>query len=139
MSTLEVMQAGPLTTLQDAGRCGFRHWGLARAGTMDRPAQFHANWLVGNPPDAPVLEVAQGLLELRALKPVTVAVAGGLPRILHNDQPCWPGWPIVLQTGDTLKLKGLRAGLFAYLAVAGGFQARPVLGSVSTDLFAGLA
>ncbi len=138
MKALEVLQPGPLTTLQDGGRCGYRHWGLAQAGVMDRPAQFHANWLVGNAPDAPVLEVAQGLLSLRARQPVTVAVTGGHARIERNGDACWPGWAITLQGGDILKLKGLRTGLFATLAVAGGFLAEPVLGSVSTDLFAGL-
>ncbi len=138
MSGIRIIKAGPMTTVQDAGRPGYRHWGLARCGVMDRPAQAYANWLVGNAADTPVLEIAQGLLELEALQPVLLSVAGGLPRVTRNGQPCWPGWPILLDAGDRLKLAGMRDGCFTTVAMGGGLDLAPELGSVSTDLFAGV-
>ncbi len=137
MREVEVLRAGPLVTVQDGGRVNQGHLGLSRTGVMDRPAQWLANWLVGNKPDAAVLEVAHGLLHLRFHAPGGVALAGGLPRARLNGRPVWPGWAIPVAAGDELELTGMRDGLYAVLAFAGGVAVPPVLGSRSTDLFAG--
>ncbi|SCF88073.1 Allophanate hydrolase subunit 2, partial [Streptomyces sp. Cmuel-A718b] len=52
---LHVVRPGALTTVQDAGRPGWAHLGVGRAGALDAPAARLANRLVGNPPDAAVL------------------------------------------------------------------------------------
>ena len=46
---IEVVQAGLLTTVQDLGRPGYAHLGVARSGALDVPALVAANRLVGNP------------------------------------------------------------------------------------------
>ena len=55
-----VLEAGTLTTVQDRGRAGFAHLGVPRAGALDAPAAALANRLVGNDPDAALLEVTAG-------------------------------------------------------------------------------
>ncbi len=45
---IEVIKAGPLTTIQDRGRIGWAHLGVPRAGALDAPALASANALVGN-------------------------------------------------------------------------------------------
>ena len=48
MSKLAVVRAGPLTSVQDAGRFGAQRYGLTSSGAMDQLALAAANTLVGN-------------------------------------------------------------------------------------------
>ena len=45
--TVEVVDPGPLSTLQDRGRRGWAHLGVPRAGALDRAAAALARRLVG--------------------------------------------------------------------------------------------
>jgi len=57
---LEILQAGPLVSVQDLGRSGFRHQGVSRAGALDCLSLRIANRLVGNPDNAAGLEMVFG-------------------------------------------------------------------------------
>ena len=134
-AALEVLDGGVGTTVQDLGRRGRRHWGVALAGALDPWWARAAHALLDNPPEA-------ALLELRLLGPhlraagaaVRVAVVGDVPATVERAagarQPL-PGWcSVTLQPGDALRL-GAVQGL-AYVAVAGGIDVPPVLGSRAT-------
>ncbi len=58
MSAWQVLSPGVQTTVQDQGRHGWRHLGVARAGAMDPAALAMANRLVGNDEAAAGLEIA---------------------------------------------------------------------------------
>ena len=73
---LVVVRAGALTTVQDRGRPGHAHLGVPRSGALDAPAAALANRLVGNSPDAAVLETTLTGCSVRPRSPVTVAVGG---------------------------------------------------------------
>ena len=73
---LTVLATGPLTTVQDTGRTGQAALGIGRSGACDRASAALANRLLGNPPDAAVLEVTFGGLALRAMD-----AAGGAARV----------------------------------------------------------
>ncbi|MEI4270456.1 biotin-dependent carboxyltransferase family protein [Klenkia sp. LSe6-5] len=130
--TLTVLAPGPLTTAQDLGRPGLAAQGIGRSGAADRAAAALANRLLGNPPDAAVLEVTAGGLAVRADAAVWVALTGarcaGAPYAA----------PVRLSAGAELRLGTPVSGLRSYLAVRGGLTVRPVLGSRSTDLLSGL-
>ena len=49
---IDVIRAGLLTTVQDLGRHGYRHLGVAMGGALDRLSLEVGNRLVGNRPDA---------------------------------------------------------------------------------------
>ena len=51
--SLLIEQAGALATLQDAGRSGVRHLGVTQGGAVDWLSHGWANWLLGNPLQAP--------------------------------------------------------------------------------------
>ena len=131
--TVTVLATGPLCTVQDEGRPGLASTGVARSGVCDRASSRLANRLVGNPPDAAVLEVGLGGLRLRADADVVVvttgARCGGAPG--HNG-------PVWLHAGDELVLPAPDAGLRTYVALRGGIDVPPVLGSRATDLLSGL-
>lgn len=127
MTALTVLSAGPLTTVQDRGRSGLAHLGVPRAGPLDRPAAELANRLVGNGPDAALLEVTLGGFLARAEHGVWVAVTGaGRPHARAE-------W---VAAGEVLAIEAPAEGVRSYLAVAGGFVVDPVLGSRSTDTLA---
>src|SRR5215211_3781453 len=73
---ITVLRAGALTTVQDRGRTGLAHLGVPRAGPLDRPAAALANRLVGNAPDAALLEITWGGLELTSDTGLWVATTG---------------------------------------------------------------
>jgi biotin-dependent carboxylase-like uncharacterized protein len=130
---IEILAPGPLATVQDAGRPGYAALGVARAGAFDRGALRLANRLVGNPDDAPAIEVTLGGLHVRLTEPATVAFSGAIcpgPRD-------W-GVPLSLPAGAIVRLGTPHDGLRSYLAVRGGVAVEPVLGSCSTDTLSGL-
>jgi len=133
MRALTVLAPGPLTTVQDTGRTGQGALGIGRSGACDRAAAALANRLVGNPPEAAVLEVTFGGLAVRAAADLLVVTTGArcAGAIAHLA-------PTRLRAGQELRLGSPDSGLRTYLAVRGGIDVPPVLGSRSTDLLAGL-
>lgn len=141
--SLEVVAVGLLATLQDRGRHGFLDQGVGVSGAADRASAALANRLVANVPDAAVIEVlfgdlavrARGALELAvtgAYCPLTITTARG--RVHHAAM-----YELIeLGDGDVLALDTPSAGLRAYLAVRGGVDVPPVLGSRSYDTLAAL-
>ena len=129
---IEVLAPGPLATVQDAGRPGWTSLGVPRSGAFDLPALRAANRLVGNDPDAPGVEVVLGGLALRALRAVTVALAGAVCPGADF------GVALTLPAGAVLRLGPPARGLRSYLGVRGGVAVVPVLGSASTDTLSGL-
>lgn len=73
---LSVVRSGALTTVQDLGRPGHAHLGVPLSGALDGPAAALANRLVGNRPEAAVLETTLNGCAVRPRSTVTVAVTG---------------------------------------------------------------
>ncbi|GGP61122.1 allophanate hydrolase [Streptomyces variabilis] len=135
---LSVVRAGALTTVQDRGRPGHAHLGVPRSGALDGPAAALANRLVGNGPDAAVLETTLDGCSLRPRSPVTVAVTGAPCRVRVDGRPAAWGGPVRVRAGAVLDVGPAVLGVRAYVAVSGGVAVEPVLGSRSTDLLSGL-
>lgn len=139
MLRFEVLSPGLFTTLQDLGRFGYEDQGVPPAGVMDEFSAAIANALVDNPADTGVLELTLTgpTLRLSGDAPVYVALTGHLA-IQLNGEPQSGYQCFKLQPGDVLSLPRVISGARGYLAVAGGFSAVPVMGSVSTLMRAGL-
>lgn len=134
--SLRVLATGPLVTVQDRGRTGLAHLGVPRAGALDAPAAALANRLVGNGPDAAVLEVLFGGLVVRANAGCWIAVTGA-PAPVHVDGVVRStGRAEWLPAGATLCLGVPASGARSYVAVGGGIDVVPVLGSRSIDTLA---
>ncbi len=127
-----VQRAGMLTTVQDLGRCGHRAAGVPLGGAMDPLALRIANLLVGNAESAAALEFTLRGPDLKFSAETIVAVGGG-------DFGAVPLWqPITMPAGGRLAFGAARTGCRGYLAIAGGFDVAPVLGSCGTYLRAAL-
>jgi len=133
--TLEVLAGGALSTLQDIGRTGLRRLGVPTAGTLAPAWMTIANALVGNPPDAPVIESFEGGLRLRANGgPVRVAHVGDadVALVLDGERRALEPWRShVVPDGAELVLRGGGRARITVLAVAALVVPR-VLGSAST-------
>lgn len=135
---LTVLATGPLTTVQDLGRPGSAAIGVTRSGAADSAAAALANRLVGNRPEAALLEVTAGGLRVRTERTVLVAVTGA-PAPVEIDGRAAPfAAPTTVRAGSVLSLGTPRRGLRSYVAVRGGIDVPPVLGSRSTDTLSGL-
>jgi len=133
-----VQSAGLLTTIQDLGRQGFGPLGVSASGAADPVSLRLGNRLVGNPENAPALEMTllggTFLFSERAIFALSGsefdATLDGLP------QPFW--CCCEAQPGQVLRVGATRSGARCYLCVQGGFAVEPFLGSASTHLLSGL-
>ena len=73
---IELVQVGPLASVQDLGRGGHRDQGVSQAGALDPLALRLANRLVGNPDSAACIEMLLGHCRLRFLAPTWFALTG---------------------------------------------------------------
>ncbi|MFF4877268.1 biotin-dependent carboxyltransferase family protein [Micromonospora sp. NPDC000668] len=135
---IEVLRAGPLTTVQDLGRPGWAHLGVPRSGALDPAALRLANRLVGNPERAAGLEITLTGCVLRLTRATTVAVTGAEVPVRAGDRPGDAGRPLTVPAGTVLRIGPARRGVRSWLAVAGGIDVPPVLGSRATDTLSGL-
>lgn len=135
---LTVLQGGTQTTLQDAGRHGYRHLGVPRSGAADRLSFAIANHLVGNKWDSPALECTLGGLHIRFEVATHIAISGAEMWAQINGLNVEINKPLPVRKGDILTLSFARVGCRAYIAIAGGLKGDIFLGSVSTYLLAHL-
>ena len=136
---LKVIKPGLETTVQDwPGRIGYWEQGFPFSGPMDDWSFRLANLLVGNAPDAAGLECQFTGPTLRFGRDAVVAVTGAdmQPTLDNAPAPMWESF--VVRAGQVLTLGYARLGARAYLAVAGGIDTTPVLGSRATFHQAGI-
>lgn len=138
MSALVVRAVGGPVLVQDAGRPGHAAIGVGSAGAADRASYTLGNRLVGNDPRAAALEVVLGGLEVEAAGHVTVCVTGAPAPLDVDGRPEPSGAVLTLRPGQRLRLGSPASGLRSYLAVRGGIDVVPLLGSRSRDTLAGL-
>lgn len=125
-------KGGMLTTVQDEGRFGFQQYGVSPAGPMDTRAFHIANLLAGN-------QLSESALEITAMGPEIYFEAANVIAITGADLiPCINGEEVAnyqalsVKEGDVLAFRGMRSGVRAYIAFAGGLDVPVVMGSKST-------
>ncbi len=134
--TIEVLEAGALTSVQDAvGRQGWRHLGVPAGGAADPWSARLANRLIGNADEAAVLEITLVGPTLRFETSAAVALAGSFEATL-DGLPLAPNGGRAVRVGSVLRI-GTGDDARGYVAVAGGLAVETVLGSRSTDLRTG--
>jgi biotin-dependent carboxylase-like uncharacterized protein len=136
--TLEVIDPGVLSTVQDLGRLGFTADAVCPSGAADLPAHRLANRLVGNAERCATVEAVLGTLRLRALADTVIAVTGAPVPVIVGGHSHATGQAISVAAGEPIELGWAEAGLRSYVAVRGGVAVAPVLGSRSTDTISGL-
>jgi antagonist of KipI len=139
---LRVVETHGGATIQDLGRPGYQRFGVSPSGAMDWYAHRAANMLVGNPVEAAGVEVhlADQIYTLTEAGLIAVTGTGFEVHLQGQARPLWTA--LFVQAHWTIELRKTSGGGWAYLAVAGGLQTPPVLGSRATyqrGHFGGLA
>jgi 5-oxoprolinase (ATP-hydrolysing) subunit C len=138
-ASLAILRAGPLCTLQDEGRRGWLRYGVTPAGPMDWVAYQTANKLAGNQAGAAAIEIGPAGMAVQA--------AGGALRlgisaegfvVDRDGAPVAECSGMILMPGETLSISPGPSHVWAYLAVGGGLDFAPVMGSLSTHIRSGI-
>ncbi|MCH9729357.1 MAG: 5-oxoprolinase/urea amidolyase family protein [Actinomycetia bacterium] len=136
---LEILQTGPLALVEDLGRPGLSHLGVGRSGAADRRSHALANRLVANTDDRATVEVTLGGLTARVRGgDVGIAVTGADVDPAVNGVPFGTNSFHYVRDGEVISLGAPRTGLRSYLAVRGGLDVAPVLGSRSYDVMSAI-
>lgn len=145
---LRILSPGLQSLIQDLGRQGHAALGVSAAGALDRASLRRANRLVGNGPSAAAVEIVAGGLRVEAVGDQVLAVTGA-PAPLTVEPPSDAGEPgrqrtvpaataFALLDGEVLTMGAPESGFRSYLAIRGGADVAPVLGSRSTDTMSGI-
>jgi biotin-dependent carboxylase-like uncharacterized protein len=139
MTALEILRTGPLALVQDLGRVGFAHLGVTRSGAADRRAHALANRLVANPDDRATIEVTMGGFTARVRGgDIDIAVTGADTSATVDSTVFGANSIQHVGDGELITLGIPRSGLRSYLAVRGGIDVAPVLGSRSHDVLSAI-
>lgn len=131
---MEFLRAKTQCSLQDLGRYGWRHWGIGGGGAMDPLALQLANIMVGNAPEMAAVEMILPDVIVKFHHDAMAALCGQGARAQLADQTYWSGSRFHIPAGSELRITATGMGLTGYLAVRGGFDVEPVMGSWATDL-----
>lgn len=134
MNTLCIERPGLMSTFQDRGRTGFQKYGVQVNGPMDEWAHAVANALVGNPPEAAVLECTLSGPRLSFTENTLVALCGARMAVTVNGMPVPQDRAVLLRRGTVLDIGQRQSGARLYLALRATPDIPPVLGSCSTNL-----
>ncbi len=135
MTTLRIVTSGGASTIQDLGRPGYGRHGVSEAGAMDGLALRLANRLVDNADGEACVEFALMGGSYEATDgSCRVAVTGGDFDVTVQGRSLGAYRALDLAPGERLVVGRARSGVYGYLAVAGGFDVEPVLGSRSVHL-----
>lgn len=135
---VRVRKAGLLTTVQDRGRWGYQARGVSVAGAMDSYSHRLANVLAGNDEDAATLEVTVAGPELEFTDDRRVAVTGAEFEMSIGGRLVALNAPVRVSAGERLVFGRRVRGARAYIAIAGGIETPPVLGSRATHVPSGM-
>lgn len=138
MRCLEVLSGGLLTTVQDLGRYGYGHLGVPASGPMDPLAFQLANAIVGNSPECAALELTALGGRYRLQGGDSIFCLGGAIEAQVDGRPLAPWISHRLVEGSELVIGRVQRGIRAYLALSGGVDVPPVLGSRATLVRASL-
>ena len=116
------------------GRDHYAHWGLSPSGAADTVSLRLGNLLVGNPPNAPALEMtlAGATVVFNSARPIAIAGSDFGASLDGLAVPLWQ--TLFVQPGQILRCGPASSGARCYLCVGGGLRVETVLSSSSTHL-----
>jgi 5-oxoprolinase (ATP-hydrolysing) subunit C len=136
LDVIKIVRAA-FASVQDAGRAGFAHLGVSRAGFADARSAALANLVLGNALGAPAVEVFAGAFSVEFLADVEFATAGLVGTLTLDGTRIPAGGRQHARAGQRLTLSTIDHGRVLYLALAGAIEVPQVLGSAATDISGG--
>ena len=113
MTVLRIRKPGISSTLQDAGRRGYRALGVPGSGALDSTALTLVNALVGNEAAEAAIEMLYSGMTARVEEGSARVAVGGAEAAVERSGGAIdtvPAWQTVtLSCGDTLRVGAIRA------------------------------
>lgn len=133
-ASLVIERAGPLVTIQDAGRFGYLAHGISASGPMDAGAFRRAGLLAGSGETAGI-EFSMLALDVTVAEGEAVmGWDGGVFEVSINGQRLdWPG-SARLVAGDRLSISAGTGGNYGYLRFGGEIDVPSIMGSRATSM-----
>lgn len=128
---VRLLTSGWYTSIQDAGRYGYRSLGVPLSGAMDQGAMRLANSLVGNTDNTAVVECTLQGPTLEFDCDAAIVITGALSNPTLNGDHIGINKVWYIKKGDIVSLGMAKNGVFGYVAVEGGWDSNEVLGSAS--------
>ena len=119
---IHIEKAGLQSMILDYGRTAYRSAGIPQSGVLDRMAASQANWLVGNPPNSPVVEITLFGPKIRIVGSCQIALTGGDLSATLNGQSLKKNKTLSLAGENELAFGAPANGCRAYLAIGGSWQ-----------------
>ena len=138
MGGIEILTAGPFSTIQDQGRFGYQHLGVPISGALDREALEIGNMILGNPKNCSAIEICFGGFAAIFHQDCYLSLIGsGTAMITHRDQLQTQtiyeaGEIVAISAGDQIEIPPFSDSLSALLCVSGGLDVPRLYGSQST-------
>ena len=136
MTSLKIVRAGPLATLQDAGRFGMLAVGISASGPMDRGAFLRAGAALGLAGSTGI-EFSQ-VLRFTVDAPLCAAMSGGQFKLERNGTAVPWDCVVELAAGDEIAISPGAWGNYGYVRFDREIAVAPVLGSTATNVTVGL-
>lgn len=128
---IRIMHPGFFTTIQDAGRKGYRHLGIPVSGAMDQYAYALANALLPHPSDHTVFECTFSGPTIYIEKNISFVVTGAPIMIQLAGELCEMNTVYLAKAGNVLTLGKVAKGVRSYLRFSGELQWPKTMGSIS--------
>ena len=136
--SMRITHPGILSLLQDNGRLGQHRLGLSSGGPLDSEAFYLCNRLLQNPNGSTAIEISAGGLQLLCTADTWICLTGASMPLSVNGKE-HDNWTVHrVREGDAITVGFSRAGVRAYLGVAGGFSIAPSFGSTATVVREGI-
>ena len=118
-TSIKFLKAGLQTLIQDSGRIGLAHLGIPRSGYADRSAAKRANELLGNEPDAALIEICIVGPHIEFLGHTSFTITGAKFELWLDETKIENEQVYSVKKGSRLRFGKLLKGCRAYLAIAG--------------------
>ncbi|WP_026554493.1 biotin-dependent carboxyltransferase family protein [Arthrobacter sp. 35W] len=137
--TLDVAEAGWLSTYQDLGRTNAEAMGVPSGGAADQHSAAVGNILVGNPRTGACIEIMGGRFSFTPSNDILIAVTG-TPAELTIGGCTAPLWtPTRVPAGAKVTIARATEGVRSYLCIAGAIHTAHFMGSCAPDARMGFA
>ena len=130
---LKILKSGLQTTIQDHGREHFRAFGVPKSGPMDLASAQLANWLVGNPESAPLMEITMVGPDIQFQGQGQIAFAGAPFKVILDGQSLPFNRSIEIDGQHNLTIGKAPKGCRCYMAIAGNWGLSSWLDSCSAS------
>jgi 5-oxoprolinase (ATP-hydrolysing) subunit C len=138
VTAIRITRAGPLTTVQDAGRFGMLRHGVSASGPMDRAAFERAAGWMGGAGRGGIEFTTAGLGFIVEDGSIGAGFdGGGFGLAVNGLEKSWPA-RIVLKNGDSVEVTPGAWGNFGYLRFDRELDLPTLMGSLSTNSIAAL-